>query len=241
MRPPFITTVLLQAISLSCLPPLTSAYPVKADTLNCRSGPGTSYSIKKTYQKGDDVKLSCQTTGTSVEGTTIWDKTTDGCYVSDYYVKTGTDGFVTDKCGSSKPAPAKGGIPGPVKDDYPSSYKSSCGKPDRWKYWTCQCTSFVAWRINERLDVKFNNNYKGVHWGDAKGWDEAAKKSGVTINNTPVPGAIAQSSENAGHVAWVTKVSDGKVTVEEYNFEEKEGYGKRTVAKGKFKYIHIKV
>lgn len=84
----------------SCLA-VVSAYPIKGDTVNCRSGPGTNYAVKKTYKKGQDVKLTCQTAGESVNGVTLWDKTSDGCYVSDYYVKTGTTGYVAPKCSSS--------------------------------------------------------------------------------------------------------------------------------------------
>ncbi|KAK3984619.1 hypothetical protein QBC44DRAFT_276887 [Cladorrhinum sp. PSN332] len=229
----FTVAFLLQAAAVS----LVGAYPITGSTVNCRSGPGTSYAVKKTYAKGADVKITCQTTGTSVSGNNIWDKTSDGCYVADYYVKTGTDGYVTTKCSSS--SPSKPDVPGPVKDDYP--YKTSCGGTDPWRYFKCQCTSFVAWRINERLGVKFTNSYKGAAWGNADSWDEAAKKSGVTINNTPKPGAIAQTSGGrAGHVAWVTAVNGDKVTIEEYNWNTVEGYGKRTVSKGSFKYIHIK-
>lgn len=86
----------------SCLA-VVSAYPIKGDVVNCRSGPGTKYAVKKTYKKGQDVKLTCQTAGESVNGVTLWDKTSDGCYVSDYYVKTGTSGYVAPKC------PASGG------------------------------------------------------------------------------------------------------------------------------------
>ncbi|KAH6848160.1 lysozyme-like domain-containing protein [Chaetomium sp. MPI-CAGE-AT-0009] len=77
------------------------AYPITGDSVNCRSGPGTNYAVKKSYNKGFDVKISCQTTGTSVNGNSIWDKTQDGCYVADYYVKTGTSGYVTKKCGGT--------------------------------------------------------------------------------------------------------------------------------------------
>ncbi|KAK4164324.1 lysozyme [Cladorrhinum sp. PSN259] len=79
----------------------TSAYLIKGDVVNCRSGPGTSYAVKKTYKKGQDVKLTCQTPGEVINGVKLWDKTTDKCYVSDYYVKTGTDGYVAPKCGGS--------------------------------------------------------------------------------------------------------------------------------------------
>ncbi|KAJ2552388.1 hypothetical protein IWW35_002355 [Coemansia sp. RSA 1878] len=76
-------------------------YPITGDSVNCRSGPGTSYAIKTSYKKGQSVSISCQASGTSVSGNNIWDKTSDGCYVSDYYVKTGVNGYVTTKCGSS--------------------------------------------------------------------------------------------------------------------------------------------
>lgn len=75
-----------------------TAYPITGDNVNCRSGPGTSYSVVRTYSRGHDVTLTCQTEGTDVFGITIWDKTTDGCFVSDYYVKTNVDGYVTGKC-----------------------------------------------------------------------------------------------------------------------------------------------
>ncbi|KAH6841111.1 hypothetical protein B0I37DRAFT_357924 [Chaetomium sp. MPI-CAGE-AT-0009] len=75
-----------------------AAYPITGDDVNCRSGPGTSYKSVKTYKKGTDVKLTCQTYGESISGNAIWDKTTDGCYVSDYYVKTGSNSMVTKEC-----------------------------------------------------------------------------------------------------------------------------------------------
>jgi surface antigen len=100
----------------------------------------------------------------------------------------------------------------------------------------------VAWRINSRLGVHFTNQYKGVNWGNANTWDEAARETGITINSTPKPGCIAQSNAgSAGHVAWVTAVGTDTVEIEEYNYGVREGYGKRTVAKGSFNYIHIKV
>ncbi|KAK3307851.1 uncharacterized protein B0T15DRAFT_86811 [Chaetomium strumarium] len=90
----------LLAFSLVAALPLVSAYPVKADTLNCRSGPGTSYKVIKTYKKGADLKITCQETGEVVQGSSLWDKTSDNCYVADYYVKTGTSGYVAPKCSS---------------------------------------------------------------------------------------------------------------------------------------------
>ena len=217
------------------------AYPITGTTVNCRSGPGTSYAVKKTYKKGDAVTITCQKEGPVVSGNSIWDKTSDGCYVADYYVKTGSNGYVKPKCDGGGGGGSGGGkLPGPVTNDYP--YKNSCGPVDKWKYFKCQCTSFVAWRINERLGIKFHNQYKGTNWGNANSWDEAARKTGVRVDNKPVPGCIAQSNAgSAGHVAWVTKVSGNTVTIEEYNFNKYRGYGTRTVPKSTFNYIHVKV
>jgi hypothetical protein len=67
---------------------LVSAYPIThATSLHCRSSPSASAKLVKTYKAGTDIKISCQTEGQSIEGSTIWDKTQDGCYVADYYVK----------------------------------------------------------------------------------------------------------------------------------------------------------
>lgn len=89
---------------------IVSAYPITGDTVNCRTGPGTSYAVKKSYKKSQDISISCQTTGTSVNGNSIWDKTADSCYVADYYVKTGSSGYVTNKCSDSS-----GGSSSPCK------------------------------------------------------------------------------------------------------------------------------
>jgi lysozyme len=89
---------LLAATALACS--TASAYTITADTVNCRIGPGTSYAVKKTYAKGHDVSISCQAPGTNVDGDSLWDKTSDDCYVADYYVKTGSSGYVTSKCSS---------------------------------------------------------------------------------------------------------------------------------------------
>jgi hypothetical protein len=89
------------ALSFALLSPVINAYPITGDTVNCRSGPGTSYSVVKSYKKGADVSITCQASGTDIKGDSIWDKTADGCYVADYYVKTGSSSYVTKKCDGS--------------------------------------------------------------------------------------------------------------------------------------------
>lgn len=102
--------VLAVANILAMTATVVTAFPVSSDTLNCRAEPNTSSAIKKTYKKGNDIKISCQTEGPSISGNTIWDKTQDGCYVADYYVKTGSSGYVTGKCGGGTTPPPTGGF-----------------------------------------------------------------------------------------------------------------------------------
>ncbi|WTE48999.1 SH3 domain-containing protein [Streptomyces sp. NBC_01622] len=71
-------------------------------TVNIRNGPGTSYSIVGTLPGGSKVPIYCQTPGTTVTGTygtsNIWDNISNGEFISDAYVNTGSDGYVASRC-----------------------------------------------------------------------------------------------------------------------------------------------
>ncbi|MEU0618325.1 SH3 domain-containing protein [Streptomyces albogriseolus] len=70
--------------------------------VNVRSGPGTNYAVVRVLQPGSQVRIYCQTTGTTVTGpygtSNIWDNISSGQYVSDAYVQTGSDGYVAPRC-----------------------------------------------------------------------------------------------------------------------------------------------
>ncbi len=70
-------------------------FPAKSD-LDGRDGPSlTAKTLKvNAYLAGHNVPVVCQINGGEAYGSTIWDKTSDGYYVADAYVKTGYDGFV---------------------------------------------------------------------------------------------------------------------------------------------------
>ncbi|MCP3769744.1 MULTISPECIES: SH3 domain-containing protein [unclassified Streptomyces] len=79
-------------------------YPVApGHRLNVRSGPGTSYAVVRTLPLGAQVPIFCQSPGTTVTGpygtSNIWCSIAAGQYVSDAYVKTGSDGYVAPRCG----------------------------------------------------------------------------------------------------------------------------------------------
>jgi uncharacterized protein YraI len=81
-----------------------TTYPVAPGVrLNVRSGPGTGYTVVRVLSEGAHVPIYCQTPGTSVSGpygtSNIWDNISNGEYVSDSYVHTGSDGYVASRCG----------------------------------------------------------------------------------------------------------------------------------------------
>ncbi|MFI6085300.1 hypothetical protein ACIBBB_30775 [Streptomyces sp. NPDC051217] len=78
-------------------------YPIAPGyRVNVRSGPGTHYSVVRTLPYDVKVPVYCQKPGTSVNGpygtSNLWDNIANGQFVSDAYVKTGSDGYVAPRC-----------------------------------------------------------------------------------------------------------------------------------------------
>lgn len=64
-------------------------YQVRStDSLNARSGPGSSYAIKDRLTPGSLAWVVCQRSGAKVGTTSIWDRLSNGYWVSDYWVAT---------------------------------------------------------------------------------------------------------------------------------------------------------
>lgn len=134
-------------------------------------------------------------------------------------------------------------LPAPVEatvgvDDYPSRLKNAAQDSlvDPWNFYNRECTSFVAWRLNHDAGIAFHNWYKGHHWGDAAIWKQAAVDSGVPVDGTAKVGAVAwwargSAGSSRGHVAWVVAVGSSSVTIEEYNYLIRGGYGRRTISR----------
>ncbi|MFI2617707.1 SH3 domain-containing protein [Streptomyces sp. NPDC018584] len=76
-------------------------YAIAAD-VTVRSGPGTSYSKVGRLSAGTRVTIQCQKPGETVTGPTgtskLWDRIGSGRYVSDTYVRTGSNGYVAPRC-----------------------------------------------------------------------------------------------------------------------------------------------
>ncbi len=119
------------------------------------------------------------------------------------------------------------------------SINGSIGDP--WGFVLRNCTSFVAWRLQERNHLAgFSNSFGNQHWGNAENWDDVARRLGYRVDGVPAIGAVAQTDAGSvGHVAWVSAIGPGTVTVEEYNHSLPGGYGERTVPVSDFRYLHL--
>ncbi|MFG3701358.1 peptidoglycan DD-metalloendopeptidase family protein [Micromonospora sp. NPDC047620] len=71
-------------------------------SLTKRSGPGTGYAVLGSVGDGATVTISCSANGTSHTGrygtTSLWNRLSDGTWVSDAYLWTGVNGAVNGWC-----------------------------------------------------------------------------------------------------------------------------------------------
>lgn len=107
---------------------------------------------------------------------------------------------------------------------------------DNWNFIACNCTSYVAWRLNEHWksiapssDIRFTNQYRnsefeGTAWSNANNWGHKAREIGITVDSIPKAGAVGwrdaeeHDAEAEGHVFFVEAVSGSKaILISEYN------------------------
>ena len=71
-------------------------------SVNKRGGPGTGYGVVGSVADGATVSISCSQNGTSRAGrwgtTSMWNRLTDGTWISDAYLWTGSNGPVNGWC-----------------------------------------------------------------------------------------------------------------------------------------------
>jgi hypothetical protein len=156
----------LLALTFAAIAPIVNGYPITGDGVNCRSGPGTSYSVVKSYKKGADVSITCQASGTDVKGDSVWDKTADGCYVADYYVKTGSSSYITKKCdgsgsgsGSGSGGGSSGNLPG-LTSTQSKHAKAIIGEAKKESLGRQGCLAGIATAL---VEVSFNEDAEPSH------------------------------------------------------------------------------
>jgi surface antigen len=176
--------------------------------LNEHNGPSTADAVVGNLPHGSTTLVACQTTGTTYNGTDIWDKLPNGSYVTDDLLTTPVfDGFSPGiaRC-PAPPAPA-------VKTGRTATGNE--GTPG-------QCTS---WAITEfhAFTGLYPYLLDPANDGNAEYWATNAAYDGWTVTATPRINSIVvfpsgvNGAESDGHVAWVTKASGGQITFTEMN------------------------
>ena len=202
--------------------------------VNARKGPGTSFPVVHGLANNSAIDITCQVQGQVVNGSNIWNELADGTFVTDVYCDTPNFNRF------SPPIPVCKYASGIKGDDYP--YKDAPTDPevvDPWNFYCTECTSFVAWRMNQ-LGVNFTNGMSGPNgappnddpvYGNGEHWADHAQTLGFLVDNTPTVGTVAHYAPNVsgagdlGHVAYVAQVnSDGTIVVEDYNWYPPHAY-----------------
>ena len=76
-------------------------------------------------------------------------------------------------------------------------------------------------------------------WGDARNWDENARRDGHTVSNTPIVGSVFVSNAGRyGHTGVVVGVSGSTITVKDMNYSAFGVWTTRTVSASKYVYIY---
>jgi surface antigen len=138
------------------------------------------------------------------------------------------------------------GKAGPAAADthygYPYPHPPACTDggacdPDAWAFYRGQCTSWVAYRLNQLNGVAFTNSYGGKgQWGNALNWAPQARSLKISVTATPAVGSIAwyggTKGAPDGHVAYVEKVnSPTSIVMSEMNYDSDNGFWVHTIAK----------
>jgi surface antigen len=86
----FVAGAVTQPVSLPGPKPQPTGHPYQTtDVVRQRSGPGTGYRTLGILPAGQRIMIVCQVRSSSViNGTSVWDRLSDGSYITDYYTST---------------------------------------------------------------------------------------------------------------------------------------------------------
>ena len=217
------------AVILSGLALPASATPTPSGTVAVTTQRMSDATLHSTqagwYSKGSRLSLICYKRGQAVQGyyspfipggwDNLWYRTSDGYYVADVDINTGSNNPVTASCTPTPPAP-------PVTGRATGQTRSYNAAP------AGQCT----WGAYEKFRAA-TGKYPALT-GNAKDWASSARAKGWTV----VADAQARSivvfqprvqgaDSRYGHVAWVNSVSrraDGLyVSITEMNYGGRPG------------------
>jgi len=191
-----------------------------AGTINVRSGPSTGSQLLRTIPNGTRVAITCHVRGEVYGGgpygrpTDIWNRLSDGGYVTDGMLETGSNDPVVPVCGgSSAQAQASGRSMGRIR----ATNTGVAGY--------CTWGAYAKW-----FEASGRRFYPALS-GNAKDWANSARAAGWTVVDDAQPRSIVVfqpgvqgAHRTDGHVAWVDSTSqraDGRYV----NLTEMNGSG----------------
>jgi len=109
---------------------------------------------------------------------------------------------------------------------------------DPWGMYKRQCVSYTAWRVA-------SSGRHMPYWGgrgNAKNWDDNARRAGIPVSRTPHRGDVAISNAGTyGHAMYVEAVNnDGTVSVSQYNAHWDGRYSESRRYVGNLVFIHFR-
>ncbi|BCJ75112.1 hypothetical protein CS0771_46560 [Catellatospora sp. IY07-71] len=201
----------------------------------------TSGSVVDKYAGGSYITITCQAYGEfNYGGSAVWDKTSDGLWVADFYVSTGSVDIILPRC-DSDPKPTGGpGNPTVPATPNPGSVASANIRSaivnaaysqlgtDEWgdncnpygyhgtvKCGDPWCSMFASWTWQQAgIDVYFPYSGSFETWGRNKGL--LRSKTNIRPGDVVLYGYDYYSSKHIGVVVDV--LPDGRITTIEGNY-----------------------
>ena len=168
------------------------------DRVARRNGPGTNYRRLGWIKGGSPIEIACQQRGMKIRGTSIWNRLTDGGWITDYYVSTPvfndfSPGIPRCDQGSAGTKEQRA-----IDWDWQQVGKTHQADGKKWNNW---CDRFVA-NAYGMTNSGYATAY--IHWQDLL----ARGLARVGDRNVPAGGLAFFLSNWAGHV--MLSLGDGR-------------------------------
>ncbi len=224
-----VVTALVAVMGTQSMTEATSASADASGTVEVQTQRITDANLTSrqdgSYNPGDQLTLVCSKRGRDVTGffssnapgrlNDLWYQTSDGHFVADVDIETGTLKVAAPECGEAAPVADAGRATGRTQGVNPGT--------------AGQCTWGAALKW-----FQASGSYPAL-FGDAMSWSDAATAAGWTVADDPQDRSIVvfkpgvAGAGSVGHVAWVDSVSqrpDGRsMHVTEMNNSNLGGVG----------------
>ncbi len=203
-----------------------SVWGTDGDVLYVRASASTAAAIVASLDPDQTVTVDCQTTGPTVNGTSVWDHLPGyGGYASDAYLYTGYDGWDPDlpRCGGSTPPGTGAAVVATARAQVgngPTTYTNAGGVSSD----TSWCSLFVSWVWRQNGVPAPEDVYSGdlFYWSLNRGqahYGTAGMKPGDAVFFGTGPQAQNGDDVPSVHVGIVTSVnSNGTINTIEGNY-----------------------